>query len=78
MSFNIMCPAYDCNVAQTILIEQLDIVLLDLMLPVTARLTMFRQTHTLYKGKVLMLTTGDDDFDRIAGKKGLMTLPSSQ
>ncbi|MEZ9373507.1 hypothetical protein AB4235_12580 [Vibrio cyclitrophicus] len=78
MSFNIMCPAYGCNVAQTILIEQLDIVLLDLMLPVTARLTMFRQTHTLYKGKVLMLTSGDGDFDRITGKKGLMTLLSSQ
>ena len=55
------------NAAQTILAEQPDIVLLDLMLPVTDGLTICRQTRTLYKGKILMLTASDDDFDHVAG-----------
>ncbi|MEG3691607.1 response regulator [Vibrio coralliirubri] len=55
------------NAAQTILAEQPDIVLLDLMLPVTDGLTICRQTRTLFKGKILMLTASDDDFDHVAG-----------
>ncbi|MCG9555122.1 response regulator transcription factor [Vibrio sp. Isolate31] len=56
-----------CDAAQTILAEQPDIVLLDLMLPVTDGLTICRQTRTLFKGKLLMLTASDDDFDHVAG-----------
>ncbi|WP_122053349.1 response regulator [Vibrio sp. Evd11] len=52
---------------QTILAEQPEIVLLDLMLPVTDGLTICRQTRTLFKGKILMLTASDDDFDHVAG-----------
>ncbi|MEZ8188691.1 MULTISPECIES: response regulator [Vibrio] len=55
------------DAAQTILAEQPDIVLLDLMLPVTDGLTICRQTRTLFKGKILMLTASDDDFDHVAG-----------
>ncbi|MFA0121112.1 winged helix-turn-helix domain-containing protein, partial [Vibrio sp. 10N.261.48.A2] len=51
----------------TILDDQPDIVLLDLMLPVTDGLTICRQTRTLFKGKILMLTASDDDFDHVAG-----------
>lgn len=54
------------NATQIILAEQPDIVLLDLMLPVTDGLTICRQTRTHYKGKILMLTASDDDFDHVA------------
>ena len=37
------------------------------MLPVTDGLTICRQTRTLFKGKILMLTASDDDFDHVAG-----------
>ena len=55
------------DATQRILTEQPDIVLLDLMLPVTDGLTICRQTRTLFKGKILMLTASDDDFDHVAG-----------
>ncbi|ARP39707.1 response regulator [Vibrio syngnathi] len=55
------------DASQIILAEQPDIVLLDLMLPVTDGLTICRQTRTLFKGKILMLTASDDDFDHVAG-----------
>ncbi|MDN3613255.1 MAG: response regulator [Vibrio gallaecicus] len=55
------------NAAQTIINEQPDIVLLDLMLPVTDGLTICRQTRSQYQGKILMLTASDDDFDHVAG-----------
>ncbi|WP_215402641.1 response regulator [Vibrio gigantis] len=55
------------DATQTILAEQPDIVLLDLMLPVTDGLTICRQTRSLFKGKILMLTASDDDFDHVAG-----------
>ncbi|WGV99454.1 response regulator [Vibrio sp. YMD68] len=55
------------DAAHTILSQQPDIVLLDLMLPVTDGLTICRQTRALYKGKILMLTASDDDFDHVAG-----------
>ncbi|CAV25253.1 response regulator [Vibrio sp. 10N.237.312.C02] len=55
------------DAVQTILDDQPDIVLLDLMLPVTDGLTICRQTRTLFKGKILMLTASDDDFDHVAG-----------
>ncbi|WP_261882817.1 response regulator transcription factor [Vibrio pelagius] len=47
--------------------HQPDIVLLDLMLPVMDGLTICRQTHAHFKGKILMLTASDDDFDHVAG-----------
>eukprot|EP00481_Brizalina_sp_1-RS-2013_P000480 TRINITY_DN1217_c0_g1_i1.p1 TRINITY_DN1217_c0_g1~~TRINITY_DN1217_c0_g1_i1.p1 ORF type:complete len:180 (-),score=23.76 TRINITY_DN1217_c0_g1_i1:58-597(-) len=37
------------------------------MLPVTDGLTICRQTRTHYKGKILMLTASNDDFDHVAG-----------
>ncbi|PQJ66880.1 response regulator [Photobacterium angustum] len=55
------------NATQTILEDQPDIVLLDLMLPVTDGLTICRQTRAHYRGKILMLTASDDDFDQVAG-----------
>ncbi|NAZ52442.1 response regulator [Vibrio toranzoniae] len=65
--FDVLVLDDGSNAAQTILAEQPDIVLLDLMLPVTDGLTICRQTRTLYKGKILMLTASDDDFDHVAG-----------
>lgn len=47
--------------------NQPDVVLLDLMLPVMDGLTICRQTRAHYKGKILMLTASDDDFDHVAG-----------
>ena len=55
------------NATQTILEDQPDIVLLDLMLPVTDGLTICRQTRAHFRGKILMLTASDDDFDQVAG-----------
>ncbi|WP_135442186.1 response regulator [Vibrio tasmaniensis] len=55
------------DATQRILTEQPDIVLLDLMLPVTDGLTICRQTRTHFKGRILMLTASDDDFDHVAG-----------
>ncbi|MEZ8287981.1 response regulator [Vibrio sp. 10N.237.312.B06] len=55
------------DAVQTILDDQPDIVLLDLMLPVTDGLTICRQTRTHFKGRILMLTASDDDFDHVAG-----------
>ena len=49
-----------------ILNRQPDIVLLDLMLPVSDGLTICRQTRNHYHGKILMLTASDDDFDHVA------------
>ncbi|WP_295893646.1 response regulator [uncultured Vibrio sp.] len=55
------------DAAKTILSQQPDIVLLDLMLPVTDGLTICRQTRSHYQGKILMLTASEDDFDHVAG-----------
>jgi two-component system response regulator RstA len=52
---------------ETIIEKQPDIVLLDLMLPVSDGLTICRQTRAYYKGKILILTASDDDFDHVAG-----------
>ncbi|GAB2664704.1 response regulator transcription factor [Vibrio panuliri] len=52
---------------ETIVQTQPDIVLLDLMLPVMDGLTICRQIRSLYRGKLLMLTASDDDFDHVAG-----------
>ena len=65
--FDVIALGDGSNAAQTILAEQPDIVLLDLMLPVTDGLTICRHTRTHYKGKILMLTASDDDFDHVAG-----------
>ncbi|MEF1215636.1 response regulator, partial [Vibrio alginolyticus] len=45
---------------------QPDVVLLDLMLPGQDGLSVCRQIRECYKGKVLMLTASDDDFDHVA------------
>tara|TARA_Y100001960_G_scaffold137512_1_gene145867 strand:+ start:1516 stop:2232 length:717 start_codon:yes stop_codon:yes gene_type:complete len=55
------------NAVEVIIQHQPDIVLLDLMLPVMDGLTICRQTRAHYKGKILMLTASDDDFDHVAG-----------
>ncbi|WP_155483621.1 response regulator, partial [Vibrio campbellii] len=49
-----------------ILETQPDLVLLDLMLPGQDGLSVCRQIRECYKGKVLMLTASDDDFDHVA------------
>jgi len=66
-NFDVMALNDGSDAAQIILDEQPDIVLLDLMLPVTDGLTICRQTRTLYRGKIKMLTASDDDFDHVAG-----------
>ncbi|WED23628.1 response regulator transcription factor [Vibrio sp. JC009] len=52
---------------EQILTQQPNIVLLDLMLPVNDGLTICRQTRTNFRGKILILTASDDDFDHVAG-----------
>lgn len=51
---------------ETILKLQPDIVLLDLMLPGQDGLTICRQIRNEFRGKILMLTASDDDFDHVA------------
>ncbi|MBW3695298.1 response regulator [Vibrio sp. T187] len=65
--FDVIALDDGSDAAQTIVAEQPDIVLLDLMLPVTDGLTICRQTRSSYRGKILMLTASDDDFDHVAG-----------
>ncbi len=54
------------NAADVILANQPDLVLLDLMLPGDDGLTICRQIRAGFKGKILMLTASDDDFDHVA------------
>ncbi len=49
-----------------ILESQPDLVLLDLMLPGQDGLSVCRLIRECYKGKILMLTASDDDFDHVA------------
>lgn len=65
--FHVIALDDGSHAVQTILDEQPDIVLLDLMLPVTDGLTICRQSRSLFRGKILMLTASDDDFDHVAG-----------
>ncbi|WP_428435518.1 response regulator [Photobacterium frigidiphilum] len=51
---------------EVILRVQPDIVLLDLMLPGLDGLTICRQIRDQFRGKILMLTASDDDFDHVA------------
>ncbi|MGR4988807.1 response regulator [Vibrio sp. WZ-1] len=51
---------------EAIIEGQPDLVLLDLMLPGQDGLSVCRQVRDCYKGKILMLTASDDDFDHVA------------
>ncbi|PMJ91706.1 response regulator transcription factor [Vibrio sp. 10N.261.55.A7] len=65
--FSVATLSDGSEAVEYILTQQPDIVLLDLMLPVSDGLTICRQTRSNFKGKILMLTASDDDFDHVAG-----------
>ncbi|MDF2152711.1 response regulator transcription factor [Vibrio sp. CAU 1672] len=65
--FNVTCIDNGIDAPDAILEAQPDLVLLDLMLPGQDGLSVCRQIRECYKGKVLMLTASDDDFDHVAG-----------
>lgn len=65
-SFDVISIADGAGASDKILAIQPDIVLLDLMLPEVDGLTICRQLRNKYRGKILMLTASDDDFDHVA------------
>ncbi len=54
------------SVASSIIEQQPDLVILDLMLPGDDGLSICRQIRNEFFGKVMMLTASDDDFDHVA------------
>ncbi|WP_390903274.1 response regulator [Vibrio cortegadensis] len=64
--FNVITVGDGNEAPQVILNENPDLVLLDLMLPGQDGLTICRQIRNDYRGKILMLTASDDDFDHVA------------
>lgn len=64
--FNTILVSDGNEALNVILSEKPDIVLLDLMLPGKDGLTICRQIRNEYRGKILMLTASDDDFDHVA------------
>lgn len=64
--FHVTSLAEGSNASDVINTLQPDLLLLDLMLPGDDGLTICRQIRSIYKGKILMLTASDDDFDHVA------------
>ena len=64
--FQVKCIDNGTDAPEAIIDTQPDVVLLDLMLPGQDGLSVCRQIRECYKGKVLMLTASDDDFDHVA------------
>ncbi|WP_029790068.1 MULTISPECIES: response regulator [Vibrio] len=64
--FNVRCIDNGTDAPDAIIEAQPDLVLLDLMLPGQDGLSVCRQIRECFKGKVLMLTASDDDFDHVA------------
>jgi two-component system response regulator RstA len=52
---------------QSILSQQPDLIILDLMLPGKDGLTICREIRPHYKGKIIFLTASEDDIDHVAG-----------
>lgn len=65
-SFDVTSLGDGATASDVILATQPDIVLLDLMLPEADGLTICRNVRDKYRGKILMLTASDDDFDHVA------------
>lgn len=55
------------SAVESILQEQPNIVVLDLMLPGKDGLTICREIRSQYRGGILMLTASEDDIDHVAG-----------
>ncbi|MGR5276555.1 response regulator [Vibrio rotiferianus] len=64
--FEVSCIDNGTDAPEAIIENQPDLVLLDLMLPGQDGLSVCRQVRDCYKGKILMLTASDDDFDHVA------------
>lgn len=64
--FEVSCIDNGTDAPESIIENQPDLVLLDLMLPGQDGLSVCRQVRDCYKGKILMLTASDDDFDHVA------------
>lgn len=64
--FDVRCIDNGTDAPDAIIEAQPDLVLLDLMLPYQDGLSVCRQIRECFKGKVLMLTASDDDFDHVA------------
>lgn len=64
--FNVISVSDGDKAPAVILSESPALVLLDLMLPGQDGLTICRQIRNDFKGKILMLTASDDDFDHVA------------
>ncbi|CAK6716673.1 response regulator [Vibrio harveyi] len=64
--FDVRCIDNGTDAPDAIIEAQPDLVLLDLMLPGQDGLSVCRQIRECFKGKVLMLTASDDDFDHVA------------
>ncbi|MFT5879058.1 MAG: two-component system response regulator RstA [Moritella sp.] len=64
--FDVTCVNDGGNAAVTIIEQQPDIVILDLMLPNADGFTIYRQIKSSYRGKVVFLTASEDDMDQVA------------
>ena len=64
--FEVLSIDNGTDAPDAILESQPDLVLLDLMLPGQDGLSVCRLIRECYKGKILMLTASDDDFDHVA------------
>ncbi|KKA44222.1 MULTISPECIES: response regulator [Salinivibrio] len=64
--YRVTALAEGAGAADYIISAQPDLVLLDLMLPGDDGLTICRQIRDGFRGRIVMLTASDDDFDHVA------------
>lgn len=64
--FSVTCFKDSEGVVTSVIAQQPDLIILDLMLPGDDGLTICRRIRCEYSGKLLMLTASGDDFDHVA------------
>ncbi len=65
--FRVTAVSDGASAVESILLEQPEITILDLMLPGKDGLTICRELRPQYRGGILILTASEDDIDHVAG-----------